>query len=358
MFERTLSSLAICATVGFSSVANANSEHQHEHLSPLTHAPIGVMGDHLHSEGEFMFSYRSMTMEMSGNLQGGDTISDDDIVTQIANPFANPPMSPPTVRVVPQDMTTNMHMLGFMYAPNDDMTLMAMLNYIDRDMQLTSYQGPMGTNVLGNFNTGSSGIGDSTIAVLYRLFDSGIHHLHANVAWILPTGSTDETDEVLTPMNMRMTMRLPYSMQLGSGSHQASLGITYNGYMDEMSWGSQVKYTAPFENNDEGYKVGAKLFASAWGAYRLSDQISGSIRLSYMNTEQIDGSDRMIRAPVTTANPDNYGVNSLDIGIGINTVVFGNHRLALEYQVPINYRVRGVQMDMDSMLTLGYQLAF
>lgn len=48
-----------------------------------------------------------MTTEMSGNFQAGDSISNDENVTQI---------SPPTVPVVPQAMTINMHMLGFMYA--------------------------------------------------------------------------------------------------------------------------------------------------------------------------------------------------------------------------------------------------
>lgn len=358
MSKQTLTMLAISAISGFSSIAIADPEHEHQHPSPLTHAPIGVMGDHMHNAGEFMFSYRFMSMEMSGNLQGSDRISTDEIVTQIANPYANPPMSPPTVRVVPQEMTTNMHMLGFMYAPNDNVTLMAMVNYIDRDMQLTSYQGPMGTNQLGNFNTGSSGIGGTTLALLYRLFDSDIHHFHADFGWILPTGSVDETDEVLTPMNMRMTMRLPYSMQLGSGSHQAKLGLTYTGLTGKMSWGSQINYTSPVEDNDEGYRVGNKIYLTSWAAYELSDQISGSVRLSYKNTEQIEGADSMIRAPVTTANPDNYGVNSLDIGIGINSILFNRHRIALEYQVPINFSVRGVQMDMDSMITLGYQLAF
>ena len=31
-----------------------------------THAPIGVMGDHLHKQGEIMVSYRYMQMEMAG----------------------------------------------------------------------------------------------------------------------------------------------------------------------------------------------------------------------------------------------------------------------------------------------------
>ena len=35
---------------------------------PDGHAPISVMGDHLHKKGEFMLSYRFMQMRMEGNL--------------------------------------------------------------------------------------------------------------------------------------------------------------------------------------------------------------------------------------------------------------------------------------------------
>ena len=41
---------------------------------PDGHAPIGVMGDHMHKKGEYMMSYRYMTMNMGGLLDGGDDI--------------------------------------------------------------------------------------------------------------------------------------------------------------------------------------------------------------------------------------------------------------------------------------------
>lgn len=45
-------------------------------LPPLRadgHAPIGVMGDHLHKTGEVMLSYRFMHMDMGG--YGGETVT-------------------------------------------------------------------------------------------------------------------------------------------------------------------------------------------------------------------------------------------------------------------------------------------
>lgn len=332
----------------------AYADNSHATTQALTHAPIGVMGDHLHKKGEFMLSYRFMNMQMSGNVQGSDSISNDDIVTTITNPNA----PPATVRVVPQNMTTHMHMLGFMYAPSNNVTLMAMLNYIDRDMTLTTYSGMSGSTVLGDFDTTSSGLADSKIAVLYRLFDSPKHKLHANLGWIIPTGSVEETGEVLTPMNMTTSLRLPYSMQTGTGSHQGEIGLTYNGFVNNTSWGAQGLFTRSLGENDQGYEPGNKVQITAWAAYAFSDAVSASVRTKYSSSDEIKGADPKIVAPVTTANPENYGADILDLGIGLNTVLANKHRVAVEYSILLRFEVNGVQMEMDSMLTLGYQIAF
>ena len=63
---------------------------------PDTHAPISVMGDHIHKQGDFMFSYRYMHMSMKDNRDGTSRMSPEEIVTTVPNRFANPPMMPPT----------------------------------------------------------------------------------------------------------------------------------------------------------------------------------------------------------------------------------------------------------------------
>lgn len=318
------------------------------------HAPIGVMGDHRHSAGEFMISYRYMSMSMEDNLRGDDSISDDEIVTSLNNPFAGPP----TVRVVPVDMTTNMHMLGMMYAPSDKLTLMAMLNYVEKEMKHLTYMGMMGTNTLGSFTTKSKGLGDTKIAALWGLNDNHHHKLHLNLGLSIPTGSIDEAAQVLTPMGTRPTLRMPYAMQLGSGTFDVETGFTYSGTLNQISWGGQFLATFRTGENDEDYTLGNKLQLGAWGSYSFSNAVSSSLRLFYVDQDSIDGVDSTIAAPVQTANPDNYGGNRLDLALGINTLFTGGHRVAFEYSQPIVQDLNGVQMEMQSMWTLGYQLAF
>ena len=102
-----------------------------------SHAPIGVMADHMHGKGEWMFSYRFMTMNMQGNLKNSSAIDPDTIVTTEPNRFFGMPGMPPTLRIVPLDMTMDMHMLGLMYAPSDKLTLMFMTHYVNNSMQHT-----------------------------------------------------------------------------------------------------------------------------------------------------------------------------------------------------------------------------
>lgn len=331
--------------------------------SPLDHAPIGVMGDHIHSAGEWMISYRFMSMAMEDNLRGSDSISPEEII-QTPNRFFGSPMQPPNLRVVPLEMRTDMHMLGAMYAPSDDLTLMVMANYLDKDMDLVTYD-MMGREV-GTFSTGASGLGDTRVAALWRLYEDGgvdgVEQVHLNLGLSLPTGSIDEEGRVLAPTGMTMTMRLPYAMQLGSGSVEFMPGITYTGQTERAGWGAQLRTSAPLDDNNEGYQFGSRTELTGWTAYRVLPWLSGSLRLTYEHREDIEGIDDEIRAPVQTADPDNYGGDWVNLGLGLNLVgrhgAVAGHRLALEYELPLLQDVNGIQMEMRGMLTLGYQYAF
>ncbi len=336
--------------------------HDQQGIRADSHAPIGVMGDHLHKSGEWMISLRHMQMDMKGNTLDGNAISDDEIVTTVPNPFSGMPGMPPTLRVVPQEMTMEMTMLGLMYAPSDRITLMAMLNFVSKDMTLTTYQGMMGTNTLGDFSTSTSGLADAKFSALVRLHESAIHNWHINLGVSLPVGSLDEQGEALTPMNMQMRMRLPYAMQLGKGTYNFEPGITYKGNNSGVSWGAQVGASIPLDENDEGYDWGNTEYLTAWLQYLLADPVSISFRYTKESQDSLNGRDQNIMAPVQTANPDNYGGERDWLSIGMNIVgqqgVLRGHRLAFEYAMPQSQNLNGLQMEADNMLVLGYQYAF
>lgn len=326
-----------------------------------SHGPIGVMGDHMHNDGEWMLSYRFMTMNMQGNLRGSKNIDPDTIVTTEANRFFGMPNMPPTLRIVPRDMAMDMHMLGLMYAPNDRVTLMFMANYLDNSMKHTTYAGGGGTSVLGEFATTTSGWGDLSVSGLIRLRNSANNRLHGMLGVSVPTGSRDERGEILTPTGMTPTVRLPYPMQLGSGTYDPIVGLSFAGNHNSLGWGGQWRSILRLAKNDDDYQKGDEHRITAWLSYLFSDSVSGSTRIEYYDRGNISGLDPSIAGPVQTADPDRQANKRLDIAFGLNFVVGSGHagwRLGFEYIVPVDQRVDGPQLETDDQLILGLQKAF
>jgi len=326
-----------------------------------SHAPIGILGDHLHHKGEWMLSYRFMSMNMQGNLQGSNSIDPDTIVTTEANRFSGMPGMPPTLRLVPLDMTMDMHMLGLMYAPSDKLTLMFMGNYWNKSMRHVTYAGGIGTTELGEFKTTTSGWGDTSVSGLIRLVDSGSTKLHATIGISIPTGSTDERDQILAPTGMTPIVRVPYPMQLGSGSYDPILGLTYTSGHDQLGWGAQWRSTIRTSKNDDSYQLGDEHRVSAWLSYLFVPAVSASARLEFYDRGNISGLDPMIMGPVQTADPDRQGGSRIDAAVGLNLAASGKlsgWRLGIEYLFAVDQDLEGPQLETDDQLIIGLQKAF
>jgi len=326
------------------------------------HAPIGVMGDHMHKAGEWMLSYRFMHMDMDGNRIGTNGVSPETIATTVPNIFFGAPGQPPTLRIVPLNMTMDMHMLGGMYAPTNWLTLMVMANYVEKDMKLVTFQGAAGTTQLGEFTTKSSGLGDTSVSGMIRLYDRDGQHAHFNVGMSLPTGSLTETGQILAPNGTRPTVRLPYAMQLGSGTYDFLPGLTYTGHDGRIGWGAQYSGIVRLGDNDEGYALGDVHRLTGWASYQWAPWISNSVRLAGEKVGKIDGRDSSIAGPVQTANPAFYGGETVEVLFGLNlagqTGWLRGQRLALELGLPVYRDLNGPQLETDYRLILGYQVAF
>ena len=353
--KKTICALAVVAGAAIAPTASAD----HESIARAdSHAPIGVMADHFHKKGEWMISYRYMAMPMKGNLNGSSSLSPDTIVTTVPNRFFGNPGQPPTLRIVPIEMNMDMHMVGLMYAPTDRITLMGMLNYVTKDMDHTTYQGGAGTTVLGQFTTETSGLGDSSLAALVSFHDHDSAKIHGIIGVSVPTGDIEERDDILTPMNMTPTVRLPYPMQLGSGTWDPMVGASYSGFGDAFAWGAQWRSTFRFTDNDEDYRLGDEHRLTGWVSYSFVDSVSVSVRLDYMDRGEIDGMDSSIMGPVQTADPNRHGGTRLDAGIGLNLAGQGDlhgWRLALEYMAPVEQDLNGPQLETDGVFTVGLQ---
>lgn len=334
-------------------------------LAPIqasSHAPIGVMGDHLHGAGEWMLSYRFMSMTMEGNRDGTSDLTPEQIVTGQPNRFFGTPGQPATLRIVPLEMRMQMHMLGGMYAPTDWLTLMAMANVVEKDMDHVTFAGGAGVNRLGNFTTRTSGLGDTRLVTMWRLYESENHQLQGNLGLSLPTGSIKETGVILAPNGTRPTVRLPYAMQLGSGTYDLLPALGYTGQDGAIGWGAQYSGIIRTGTNSQGYTLGDQHALTAWASYQWMPEISTSFRLAGTTLGSIDGIDSNIIGPVQTADPDNYGGDWAEAFIGVNLAgqsgILRGQRLALELGMPVYQDLNGPQMKRQWSLALGWQVAF
>lgn len=311
---------------------------------PDEHAPIGVMGEHSHKKGGWMVSYRYTDMLMDGNRDGSSNLGRADVLQDFP--------------VVPVDMRMEMHSVGIMYGVSDRLTLMSMLPYTRKSMTHITRMG-------SRFKTVSEGLSDIKLMALQTLYEShknrqqGYHKVLLNIGLSLPTGSIDEEDDTPAGPNQK----LPYPMQLGSGTYDPILGVTYVNQRASWSWGGQVNAVFRLGNNSEGYRQGNERNATLWIAKNLNKWISVSLRLEGKDWGNIHGNDSELNPSVVpTARSDLRGGKRVDLLIGLNllqgTGIFAHHRLALEFGMPVYQNLDGPQLQLQQRWTLGWQWAF
>jgi hypothetical protein len=279
-------------------------------------------------------------MEMDGLLAGSKNISANDANSTFGFPLG----------MLPKDMKMDMHMFGTMYAISNKWTLMAMVNYLDNEMSMQSAM--MGTME-------SKGISDIKLAGLYDLaqWDDG-RRVHLKLGLNLPTGSIDEKH------NGNI---LGYGMQLGSGTYDFEPAITYLAQTENYSYGAQLGGILRIGENDQDYTLGNRFEAALWGARKITDSLSASAKFDYSSQSEIDGSDsRLDTRNMMMASPGfqtgSQGRDITTFGLGLNYYFQNNglsgHRLAAEWETPIDQKVNGVQLELDSVWTLGWQYAW
>jgi len=331
----------------FASVPAAAEDHSHHHGSGIAtradlYAPMGVMGEHMHGAGGFMLSYRYMHMRMDGNRIGRNSVSASSVL-------ASGYMATPT------DMDMDMHMFGAMYAPFDWLTLTAMIPYVEKSMNHRSGMGP--------FETKSDGVGDFQLGGLLRLWQNETHHFHLNFSVGFPTGGIDHEDSVPVPMLGFQKRRLPYPMQIGSGSYFLQPGITYTGKCEHFSWGVQALGRFHLNENDNDYTVGDRGDFTGWFAVPVLPWLSISARAVGRVWGNYSGADPALNPmAVPTADPKLRGGEQVDLAPGLSFTVplgpLGEHRIAIEALLPVYRSLDGPQLETDWSIVVGWQKAF
>ena len=104
----------------------------------------------------------------------------------------------------------------------------------------------MNREFIGKFKTSSSDLSDLSLSLLYRLNKGMSSRWHFETGLQQSVGEKNVSkDTVLTPMNKRMDMILPYGMQPGDDSTSLIVGLTnVRTLKSGIIWGNQIRSKA------------------------------------------------------------------------------------------------------------------
>jgi hypothetical protein len=296
--------------------------------------PAGVLFANTHHERDWSFFYQYQRIQKEGLLDGSNDVS---VEAMLARGYTT----------VPKSQTDNRHTIGVMYTPIERLTFSLMLPYIEREMKLRDEDG------FKEYRT--AGIGDARLMFMVPFVTKGKERTQINLGLSFPTGSIQEED--------RFGDRLPYAMQLGSGSWDLFWGMTYAGQRSIFSWGTEFEGIYRISDNSIGYRVGTVYHASGWLAGNLGDWLNASVRLLWTRQGNIRGEDPFLDLTKGT-NPLNDNKRQagthVEIGPGVNVLLpfLGHQRLTFEIIWPIYQSLDGPLLADDVRLIGGYQWIF
>ena len=290
-------------------------------------AESGIMGDHTMMPGKWMFTYSHYFMNMAGNRDGNSNLSRAEVHEDFA--------------VAPTSMSMRMNMFGLMYGVNKKLTLMGGVPHIRNSMDLQTRKG-------ARFSTRSAGLGDLLLRAVWKAYEKKQGHktsqAHLNIGASLPTGSIDKRDE--TPMGR---VRLPYPMQLGSGTIDPLLGVHYTELRGNWGWGAHTQALFRVGKNDEGYRLGHDYRFNLWLKRQLKPNLVAVTRLAGKAWRDISGRDKRLNpALVPTARADLRAGEQADLVFNLrwksDSPQFGMNHFSVEAGVPVYQRLDGPQL--------------
>lgn len=342
--------LTVVIMLGGVSMADANPPQdltalELEDLLKIEVVPVNVVALHTHPKDEWMLGYQLMYMNMAGNRLGTKRISDLDVLNM------TPPGGDKPYRNVHSRMIVQMHLLKAMYAPINELTLMAMAPYKYMSMDHITRAAP--------FTDISKGTGDLSLTAIYTAYGDvrkkGSRFL-LTAGLSLPTGAINQTSE-------DGTRKVEYDMQLGSGTFDWLPGISYVNEAETWAWGAEAMSTIRLGKNSNGYRRGHRGRMTAWGAYRAMDWLAPSVRLDGQIWGGVQGADPDINPNSNTASvPSFLKGRRVNLFIGLNFFVpkgtLKGNRWLIEGVLPIYQYFEGPQLQTDWQVNVRWSYSF
>lgn len=244
--------------------------------------------------------------------------------------------------VVPTDITQEVHAVRVAYDLTQAMTLRAQLPFVKQSTDHISI-----ISGYDAFNISSEGVGDIALVADATVSQSlnSLWKLGAGLS--VPIGSIDEEgDTPRAPGNQQ----LPYTMQLGSGTWDFPLFVSFRKYEAQWDWGMDGSFTLRTGENDRDYRLGNKASLGGWLMWKGTSAFKPGVRLNYRWRDDIDGEDVSLRVPIPAfpypapvTNPNAFGGEQIDLKAFVRVPLTKGWYAEASYAQPIYLDLNGPQ---------------
>ena len=240
------------------------------------------------------------------------------------------------------------HRFSAEYGLGEDLALVLTLPFYNKELQHVNASGERS-------ESRTSGLGDVILGTRVGLGEQGEQRLLFGAGISIPTGSNTLTGD----LGGANDQRLPYDLQLGSGTYDLHPEIVLGRWKERWSFGFRAAATVRLGRNQEQYSLGDRFEVSGWVARQIDGDHSLSLRLSVVDQNQASGQDSALDLSLTPSNRTNAtGYRRLDAFIGIQAVSIPGHRFAAEIGVPVIQNLDGLQVDTDLIAWLSWSYGF
>ena len=305
------------------------------------------------SRRKWHVSYTYAVSDYDEYYIGNNSLSYDDVLftpgvdTRTANNYP----------VVPTEITQEVHAIRVAYDLTAETTIRAQLPLV---MQSTDHISIVpGYDA---FNISSEGLGDVAVVLDSTVAQSlnSIWKIGAGVS--MPTGSIDEEgDTPRAPGNQQ----LPYTMQLGSGTWDVPLFLSFRKYESRWDWGVDASFTWRTGTNDRDYRLGNKAGIGGWLMWKDAGIFQPGVRLDYRWRDDISGQDAALSVPnpvfpypAPVTNPQAFGGEQIDLTGFLRLSLDKGWYIEAAYAQPLYLDLNGPQSSEKYHFTLEIGTSF
>ena len=345
-------SLVLFLAPGFQAFAQSTpSEFAEMSLQELFDLDVSEANQEQADSPAWSINYQYKSIEFDGYKDGDSSLNIDEVLWSGPEEIRTNKNFP----IVPTVIRQNVHLLSIGYQISPDFGLYLSAPYIEQETDHIS--------IVSNYHEfviETSGIGDTLLSARYQFVDTEKHNWWFSFGLSLPTGSINQTGD--TPREQGH-QQLPYTMQLGSGTYDIPLEISYQ-HIGQHDISVKMASVLRTGTNDRNYRLGNNYRISGKYSLELDHQFAFSLAAEIQYSESIRGEDISLLVdspspyPASITNPNLYGGRKLLLKAGLNWKFSPEMQLGIELGKPVYQNLNGPQPGETWRSAVQMSMAF